>query len=171
MKWILRIVVLILALIAIVVVIGYTLPAHHTLTRTINLKQTPEAVFAVLADVQKMPEWNHGMERVEMLEPIDGKEATKQTFKGGMTMTIVTAESSPPNHLVREMSDVGGPMIGSWTYEITPAAEGCQVALTEQATFKNPFFRVMVKIFGPTKYMDQHLVDLARHFGETAEPR
>ena len=73
-----------------------------------------------------------------MLPPVDGKETTKQTFKGGMTMTIVTAESSPPTHLVREMSDAGGPMVGSWTYEISPASDGSQVVLTEEATFKIP---------------------------------
>ncbi len=41
--------------------------------------------------------------------------------------------------------------------------------LTEVAEFKNPLFRVMTKIFGQTKYMDQHLEDLAKKFGETAK--
>jgi hypothetical protein len=105
------------------------------------------------------------------LPPINGKEATKQTFEGGMTMTIVTAESSPPTHLVREMSDVGGPMVGSWTYEISSTPDGSRVLLTEESTFKNPILRLMVQIFGPTKYMDGHLVDLGKHFGETVTPR
>jgi hypothetical protein len=171
MKWLLRIFSFIVILVVLVLAIGYSIPAHHQLTRTIDLKQTPDAIFAVLADVQKMPEWNHGLVQVEILPPIDGKEATKQTFKGGMTMTIVTAESSPPTHLVREMSDVGGPMIGSWTYGISSTPNGAQIALTEEATFKNPIFRLMVKIFGPTKYMDQHLIDLGKHFDETITPR
>lgn len=171
MKWLLRILSVIIILIILVLVLGYSLPAAHKLTRTINLKQTPDAVFALLADIQKMPEWNSHMEKIELLAPIDGKEATKQTFKGGMTMTIITAESSSPTHLVREMSDVGGPMVGSWTYEISAAPDGSQIALTEQATFQNPFFRLMVKIFGPTKYMDQHLVDLGKRFNETVTPQ
>jgi len=40
--------------------------------------------------------------------------------------------------------------------------------ITEQATMNNAFFRLMVKLFGPTKYMDEHLEDMAKHFGETA---
>ena len=32
---------------------------------------------------------------------------------------------------------------------------------------KNPFFRLMIKIFGPTKYMDEHLQGMAKNFGET----
>jgi hypothetical protein len=51
------------------------------------------------------------------------------------------------------------------------AADGAQVVLTEEATVPNPIFRLLVKIAGPTKYLDEHLVDLAQHFGETAVPR
>ena len=40
--------------------------------------------------------------------------------------------------------------------------------LTEVAEFTNPLFRVMTRIFGQTKYMDEHLEDLAKKFGETA---
>lgn len=172
MKWILRIFGVLALLIVLVLVIGFLLPARTTTTRTVTLKESPEVVFAVLADVQKMPEWNRHMKKVEMLEPIDGKEATKQTFKGGMTMTIVTAESSPPNHLVRAMRDMnGGPFVGSWTYKISAGPEGTDVALTEDAEFKNPIFRLMVRIFGPTKYIDEHLVDLGQRFNETVAPR
>jgi uncharacterized protein YndB with AHSA1/START domain len=148
-----------------------SIPAHQTHTRTTTLKQTPEAVFALLTDLPNFPKWNHNMEKIEMLPPIDGKEATRQTFKGNMTMTIITSESTPPKHLVRSMGDIGGPFEGSWTYEITPTADGSQIALTEQATTNNAFFRLMVKVFGPTKYMDEHLEDMAKHFGETAALR
>ena len=105
---------------------------------------------------------------VEMLPPVGGKEATKQSFKGGMVMIIITAESTPPRHLVRTLGDTNTPFVGSWTYEISPADTGSKVVLTEVAEFKNPLFRVMTRIFGQTKYMDEHLEDLAKKFGETA---
>ena len=35
-------------------------------------------------------------------------------------------------------------------------------------TMTNAFFRLMAKLFSPTKYMDEHLEDMAKHFGETA---
>lgn len=47
-----------------------------------TLKQTPDAVFALLTDLPNMPKWNRNLEKVETLPPIDGKEATRQTFKG-----------------------------------------------------------------------------------------
>ena len=172
MKWILRILSLLIILFLLVLIIGFALPEHTTHTRTITLKQPPEKVFAALADVASMPKWNRNLEKVEMLPPIDGKETTRQTFKDGMDMTIITVESLPPAHLVRELAEGPGSFSGSWTYGITPIpGGGSQVALTEQSNVSNPIFRVMVRLFGPTKFVDQHLEDLARHFGETATIR
>ncbi len=171
MKWILRILGLVVFVVVIVLIIGLALPAKTAHTRTITLKQPPAKVFAVLADVQDMPKWNRNMVKVEMLAPVDGKETTRQTFRGGMTMIITTAVSVPPAHLVRELGDAHGPFSGSWSYGIVAVPGGSQVALTEQSKIPNPFFRVMVKIFGPTKYIDEHLQDLAKYFGETATIR
>ena len=121
----------------------------------------------VVGNVQRMAEWNRNTEKVEMLPSVGGKETTKQSFKGGMVMTIITTESAPPHYLVRTLSDANGPFVGSWTYEISPADAGSKIVLTEVAEFKSPLFRVMTRIFGQTKYMDEHLEDLAKKFGET----
>ncbi|MGI8890246.1 MAG: SRPBCC family protein [Chthoniobacterales bacterium] len=170
MKWLLYLVALIALLVGGVFLVGYALPAQTTISRSITLKQSPEAVFAVLAEVKKMAEWNRNTEKVEMLPPVKGKEATRQTFKGGMTMIIITAESTAPTHLVRTLGDDGGPFAGSWTYDISPAEGGSRVVSTEVAKFENPLFRVMTRLFGQTKYMDEHLQDLAKKFGETVNP-
>ncbi len=170
MKWILYLVVALAVLIGAIFLAGYALPATTTVSRSITLRQPPEAVFAVLADVQKIADWNRNTEKVEMLPPRKGRETTRQTFKGGMTMTIVTTESVPPGHLVRAMGDNDdGPFVGSWSYEISPVEGGSRVVLTEVATFKNPIFRVLTRVFGQTKYMDEHLEDLAKRFGENAK--
>ena len=166
-KWAARVVGILALLIVLAVAVSFALPAKTKHTRLIALKQTPGAVFAVLSDVEKFPTWNRNLEKVERLPPIDGKEATKQTFKGGMTMTVVTTENLAPTHLVRAVREVSGnDFSGSWNYEITPTNEGCEVALTEKSYIKNPMFRLMVWLFGSTKYIDHHLVDLAKHFGE-----
>ena len=168
MKVLLRIILILVVLAVAAYLYALSIPAHQTHTRTITLKQPPEVVFALLSDLPNFPKWNRNMEKIEILPPIDGKEATRQTFKGNMTMTIVTTESTPPKHLVRSMGDVGGPFEGSWIYDITPTPEGSQIVLTEQSTANNPFFRLMIKMFGATKYMDEHLEGMAKVFGETA---
>lgn len=128
MKWILYTVVIIAVLIGVVFLIGYALPAKTTVSRSVTLQQPPAEVFAVLADVQNLAQWNRNTEKVELAPSINGKETTKQTFKGGMVMTIVTTESAPPHYLVRAMGDDGGPFAGSWTYEISPAEGGSYIA-------------------------------------------
>jgi uncharacterized protein YndB with AHSA1/START domain len=168
MKILFRIILVLIVLAGAAYLYALSIPAHQTHTRTTTLKQTPDAVFALLTDLPNFPKWNRNMVKLEVLPPVDGKEATRQTFKGNMQMTIITTESMPPKHLVRSMGDIGGPFEGSWTYEISPTADGSEIVLTEQATMNNAFFRLMVKLFGPTKYIDEHLGDMAKHFGETA---
>lgn len=128
-------------------------------------------VFAALADVQKLPEWNRNVKTVEVLPLIEGKEASRQTFGEGMSIVVVTTESLAPTHLVREIRDSSAPFGGSWTYDISPTSDGSKVVLTEKSEIKNPFFRLMVQIFGPTKYLNQNLTDLGRRFGEKVTVR
>ena len=171
MKWIVRLFGIVVLVVLLALVAGFALPAHHRLTRTIRLKQTPEAVFAVLADLPKMPSWNHGVKKVEMLPPINGKEASRQTLAGNMVMTVITTESLAPTRLVRTVGDASAPFSGSWIYDISATDDGTQIALTEDSTVPNPIFRLLVKISGPTKYIDEHLVDLGMRFNETVTPR
>ena len=171
MKWILYVAVGLALLVGGVVVVGYALPAQTTHSRSITLHQPPAAVFAVLADLSHFPEWNRNIEKVEKLPPIKGNEATRQTFTGGMTMVIITTGSQPPGHLIRSLGDDGGPFEGSWTYDISAVEGGSKIVLTELSIFKNPLFRVLTRLFGVTKYMDEHLQDLAQKFGETATVR
>jgi hypothetical protein len=65
---------------------------------------------------------------------------------------------------VRDVS--GNTFSGSWNYEITPTNEGCEVALSEKANLKNRLSRLRVWLLGSTRYVDQHLVALAKHFDE-----
>ena len=168
MKTLLRIIGVLILLAIVAYVYALSIPSHQTHARTISLRQTPETVFLLLADLPNYPKWNRNTLKMEVLPLMDGKEATRQTFRGNMQMTIVTTETTPPTHLVRSMGDIGGPFEGLWSYDITRTADGCQIALTEQSTMTNPVFRLMTKLFGETKYMDEHLKDLAKHFGEKA---
>ena len=73
MKILLRVVAVLVLLAVAVYLAGFAIPAHTTHTRTISLKQTPTAVFALLTDLPSFPQWNRNTLKVEMLPPIDGK--------------------------------------------------------------------------------------------------
>ena len=169
MKVILTIAVSFVLLAIIISVAAVRLPANTIHRRTVTLGQPAERVFAALEDVASMPKWNRNTERIELLSPIDGKEATRQTFKGGMVATVVTTESAAPTHLTREMTDPKGGFFGSWGYELSNLpAGGSQITLTERSRISNLVVRLMMRLSGPTKYIDEHLEDLAKNFGEVA---
>ena len=130
MKILFRIVLVLLVLAGAAYLYARSIPVRQTHTRTTTLKQTPEALFALLTDLPNFPKWNRNLVKIEMLPPVDGKEATRQTYKGDMQMTIITTESLPPTRLVRSMGDDGGPFQGSWTYEISRTADASQIVLT-----------------------------------------
>lgn len=169
MKWLLIPAGILVVLILVLFLIGILMPARHTYTRSARLKKTADTIFSLLADVESMPKWSRNVQAVEKLPPVDGHEATRQTIKGSsVPMTIVTTESVRPSHLVRTMGgDKHAFFVGSWTYDITPTTDGCQVQLREEAEISMPIFRVMAKLFGATKYLDEHLLDIGNKFGET----
>ena len=83
-------------------------------------------------------------------------------------MTIVTTESVRPSRLVRTMGgDKHSFFVGAWTYDITPTTDGCQVQMRDDAEISMPIFRVLAKLFGATKYLDEHLLDIGAKFEET----
>ena len=79
--------------------------------------------------------------KVEHIADRDGRPATRQTMKSGMSLIATTIERKPPFRLVGGMEKEGGPVWGTWTYELTPDGDGCLVAITEDGEIKNPFFR------------------------------
>ncbi len=166
MKWLLILVAMPIVAFVVMFLIGLLLPAKHSLTRAITLKVKPETAFRAIADVESLPSWASGVLKVERLPDRDGKEATRQTLKGGMKMVVLTSESTPPTRLVRSMGDTSAPFFGSWAYDFSPAADGCRVVVRETGEVPNPFFRAMSRMFGLDKHVTQHLNDLARKFGE-----
>lgn len=167
MKWLLIIIAILLLPILVLLVVGLLQPVKHSVTRTIHLKQKPEVVFAVLADGTNLPSWSSTVEKVEPWPDADGKPAVRCTLKwGGMVMVMTQVERTPPTRLVTAMAKENGTVLGTWTYQITPEAGGCQVALTEAGELKNPFFRVLARMRGLDANIKQTLQDLAKKFGE-----
>lgn len=167
-KWLLIAVAIPVVALLLVFLVGLLLPARHTLARSVTVHVKPEVVFRAIAEVESLPSWSSAVLKVERLPDRDGKEATMQTLHGGMKMVVLTSESSSPTHIVRIMGDTAAPFFGSWTYDFSPAGEGCRVVLRESGEVRNPFYRTLARMFGIDKHLNQHLHDLVRKFGETA---
>ena len=172
MKWILLIGGISALVILVALIIGLLQPVKHSVTRSIHLNQTPEAVFAVLDNSTDLPNWSSGIAKVERLADRNGKPAIRCQLKwGGMQMIMTQLEHTPPSRMVVAMSKDGGPTYGTWTYQIAADDTGCHVNLTEDGEIKNPLFRLMARIRGLDANVTQTLRDLAKKFGETAPIR
>jgi uncharacterized protein YndB with AHSA1/START domain len=170
MKWILIIAAILFIPILVMLVAGLLQPVKHSVTRSMHLNQKPEVVFALLADSTNLTSWSSTVGSVESMPAQDGKPVTRCMLKWGhMEMIMTQTECTPSSRLVITMSKPGGTVLGTWTYQITPDAQGCRVALTEEGEIKNPFFRLMARMRGMDANIMQTLRDLAKKFGENGD--
>jgi hypothetical protein len=152
--------------------LGKSMDPNHVLVCRVQINQSPEAVFTLLADAHGWPKWDPGVKRVESLPPIDGKPACRMMI-GHNAMDLVTSREEPPRVLERIILETGKrPMFsGTWRHDLSPAqagaSPGCVVTLTENGKIHIPFARVMARKFAdPAMYLKRHLKRLAAHFGE-----
>src|SRR5258708_2445940 len=99
MTWILWIVGGLAAFVALVWITGMMLPQNHTASRTLRLKQTPEAVWKVLTDHAAMPQWRSELKKVERMPDVDGHEVWKEYNSMG-EMELEMIEANPPRRMV-----------------------------------------------------------------------
>jgi hypothetical protein len=160
----LRILILILgvliALILLLVAIGYALPIGHVATRETRLAAPPERVFSVLRDVEKFPRWRSDVKSVEVLATTP---ALRWRERGDNDITFEMETVDAPRKIVTRIADRTLPFGGSWTYELSPQDGGTRLAITENGEVYNPLFRFMSRfVFGHTATLDRYLADLGQ---------
>jgi uncharacterized protein YndB with AHSA1/START domain len=168
MKWALRALGIVVALIATVLLVGSLLPKQHTATRAARFRQPPEAVWSAITDYSKFPEWRKGVTRVEALPSANGKPSWREFDKYDHSLPFEIDESKPPRRLVTRIADPNLPFGGTWTYELTAQGDGTTVLrITENGEVRNVFFRFVSRFFmGYTKTMEDYLKALGEKFGE-----
>ena len=152
------------AVIVVIVAIGYMLPQGHVATRERTYPASPDTVFSAITTPASYPEWRSGVKKVEMLPPVDGKTRFKESGSDG-DITFVIDEAVPAKRVVSRIADKELPFGGSWTYDLTPAAEGkgTRLSITENGEVYNPLFRFMSRfVFGHTATIDKYMDDLER---------
>lgn len=160
-----RIVILVLgglvALLLLVIAIGFALPIAHVATRDVRLAAPPERVFGVLRDVEKYPAWRSDVKGVEVLATVP---ALRWRERGDNDITFEMETVEPPRRIVTRIADRSLPFGGSWTYELSPQDGGTRLAITENGEVYNPLFRFMSRfVFGHSATLEQYLADLEKH--------
>jgi hypothetical protein len=134
MKWALRTVVLLVAIAGAIALVGFFLPVAHEASKSAEFNKPPEAVFALLSDINNYGSW------------WDGADVKSEVV-----------ESVPPARIVTKV--VGETQFGGmWTIEIAPIPTGSRVTITERGEIYNVVFRALAKfVFGYTSTMESCL--------------
>jgi hypothetical protein len=166
-------------LVAIVAAIGLMLPRDHVAARTVRVRQTPEQVFAIISDVEKVPTWRADITRVEIL-PSDDHGHMMFREHGSDAVTYRVEASEPPRRRVVRIADANLPYGGTWTYDVTTVASAAvaasaapltQITITERGEVYNPIFRFMSRfVFSHHATIDAYLTALGKKLGESVTP-
>ena len=169
MRWVLIVIAVVVAIIAIVVIGGMMLPQSHVATRSARLSAPPDSVWATITDVAAFPSWRPGVTATELLPERNGHVVWRET-SGSDNITFELVESDPPRRMVSRI-DSGLPFGGDWVYELSPADQGTRLTITERGEVYNPVFRFLSRfVFGHTKTMDDYLRALGKKYGDEVTP-
>ena len=156
-------------LVAVVALIGMMLPQNHVAARMVRVRQTPDQVFAIISDVEKVPTWRTDVTRVEILPADNGHMMFREHGSDAVTYRVEASE--PPRRRVVRIADANLPYGGTWTYEVTPLAPLTQITITERGEVYNPIFRFMSRfVFSHHATIDAYLIALGKKLGESVTP-
>jgi uncharacterized protein YndB with AHSA1/START domain len=157
-----------IALVVIVVGVGYTLPVKHKAARQARYNQSPSAIFAAITDVERFPSWRESVKSVEVLPDSAGKKRFREKGSDGAILyEVVNAAAN--RQLVTRIADPSLPFGGTWTYDIVPDGASSILSITEDGEVYNPVFRFVSRfVMGHTRTIDRFLTDLAKKFGESS---
>lgn len=172
MKWVLIVLGGVVALVAVIALIGAFVPREHRATSTITLQQPADSIWKVVRDFGGVPAWWPEIKESVRQPDKDGREVWRQKMSG-WDVPLIVIESTAPRRLVTQIdTSAGGAFGGTWTYELIPeSGGGTKISVTEAGWIGNPIFRTLSRfVFGYYGSLDGYLKALGRRFGETVEP-
>jgi uncharacterized protein YndB with AHSA1/START domain len=164
MKWLLIVTSLLVAIVLLVAIIGWMLPAAHVATREGTFAASPDAIWKAITDVDAFPSWRSDVKSVER---VAGTEKLTWIERGGSgTLTFVVDVSDAPRRLVTRIADPKLPFGGTWTYDLSSSSGGTVLRITENGEIYNPIFRALARfVFGYESTLTSYLDALKKKVG------
>ena len=148
--------------------VGWMLPMKHRATGRATLAAPPSAVYALITDVQRFPEWRSKLTSVEALPPVEGKTSFREVGDDGRILYVVE-EAIPNERLVTRIADPELPFGGRWTFTLRPVGAGTMLEIVEDGEVYNPIFRFMSRfVFGHSATIERYLDDVERRLARTS---
>ncbi len=168
MRWVIIIVVGLLAVVAIVALVGVLIPQSHVATRSRTFPHSSERVFTAISDVRNYASWRPGVREVTVLS--DNPLRWREDGSNGKVEFELTS-SDPPRRQVVTIASKDLPFGGRWEYDLAPdgTGTGTRLTLSEHGDVYNPIFRFMARfVFGYSKTMEDYLAALDGYLARQA---
>lgn len=127
--------------------IGRGLPEKHTSQLTVMLPAARPAVWAIITDYTKMPDWWPDVKAVRTETRPNGEVWTWNKDSHGQEIAFRTKQESAPARLVREIMGDDLPFGGTWSFALVDQGSNTQLTITEDGFIKPPLFRAIAQYF------------------------
>lgn len=166
MKWVILIVAIMALAVAAMAIAGSMLPVKHHASRRARFGRPAAEVYAIISGP---PDWRPDVKASGPLPDVDGRRRWWEQDAHGKKITYELLGSSP-SRVITRIADKNLPYGGTWTVEITPAATGADVRVTEDGEVYNVIFRFLSRYaFGYTGTLETYLRNLGARLGETPQ--
>ncbi len=156
-----------LVLVWIVATIGHYLPKTHEVSKTIEIYQPVDSVWAALLDFKDYSSWRPNIERVEIVSQRAGHTVWREYDKHDQVLSFTTVHIDPKRKFVLESADRSRIIQGRWQIELMPISEGCLVTLTEFGEINSNIYRVVMHyIIGLDYNIVMYLEALKKYFNQ-----
>jgi uncharacterized protein YndB with AHSA1/START domain len=161
----------IILVVVLIALIGSFLPREHSATRAVLLHKSPETVYAVARDFERMPKWRDDVRSVNVKTGAEGRVQFREEGKHG-AVNYELIEDVPGRRMVTKIMDTNLGYGGKWTYVFAAEGSNTRVTITEDGIVSNVIFRFLSRYaFGHTATIDTYLTALGTRFGETVAPQ
>jgi len=156
MKWLLLVVLLLVAIAGVAAFIGSRLPRDHVASVRATHAAPPEAIWALIGNPATYASWRTDAKSIELLPAVDGRAAWREKTSNG-TIEYVMAEAVPGRRMTTRITTTGLPYGGQWEFSLEPAGAGTALTITERGFVNPPLFRFMARfLFGYTSSMEAY---------------
>lgn len=149
------------ALIAVVLLVGSTLPIKHTASRAIVLNANSQQVWRLITNYADMPKWRKELLKVEMVQAANGNEIWQEFETEKESLDFETIEQIDGQKLVRKIVGDRSDFGGTWTFILVDNGDKASLTITEDGEVYNILFRFVSKFFmGHYASMDKYIKQL-----------
>ncbi len=163
-KWAIGIAALPLGSAAIVYGVGAMLPRAHVARAEAVMPAPPEAVAALVRDVEAQPRWRPAVTAIEIVER--RPERLRYIERQGTDAILFDlVEEAPGARFRSTIADPQLPFGGAWTIALAPEGAGTRVRIEENGEVRDPAYRFFsALLFGHEGTMEAYLADMERAF-------